>query len=230
MQHHGVEENITCWFTKYLSHRTCTVSGQKGRYHIKQGTGQGGVLSPVVRNYTMDSFLAKYNTGKITAIGYADDGALVVLSNELATAHRHMQVALRKAYSWANQTGLKFSVAKTTAVIYSEYETKLAQPLTLGDEAIVEKDEVMYLGVLLHCNLDWTPHITRKVTSAKKHLMMLRGIAGPTWVPPPHTMNWLYTCVVQPAITYGAIVWAKSTTLKSNQAKLRKAQRLGLIC
>jgi hypothetical protein len=52
MRHQGVEENITCWFTKYLSHRTCTVSGQKGCYHIKQGTGQGGVLSPVVWNWT----------------------------------------------------------------------------------------------------------------------------------------------------------------------------------
>jgi hypothetical protein len=71
-------------------------------------------------------------------------------------------------------------VAKKTAVIFSEYEKKLAQPLTLGDKAIVEKDEVMYLRVLLHCNLDWAPHITRKVTAAKKHLMMLKGIAGPT--------------------------------------------------
>jgi hypothetical protein len=42
-------------------------------------------------------------------------------------------------------------------------------------------------------------------------------------------MRWLYTCVVRPAITYGALVWAKSTSTKVVQTQLAKAQCLGLI-
>jgi hypothetical protein len=196
MRKHGVEEDLTQWFTQYLQHRVCKVSGQEGHYRIRNGTGQGGVLSPVVWNYTMDLFLSEFNSGQVKAIGYADDGALVVVCRELATAHKLMQAALRKAFAWAQRTGLKFSASTTTAVIFSEYKTQLSTPLTLGGVNIKAKDRVTYLGVLLDCNLSWVPHITQKVAAVKRHLMRLRGIAGPTWGPPPHIMKWLYTCVV----------------------------------
>jgi hypothetical protein len=42
-------------------------------------------------------------------------------------------------------------------------------------------------------------------------------------------MRWLYTCIVCPALTYGAVVWAKSTQMKSVQAKMNKVQRLGQV-
>jgi hypothetical protein len=42
-------------------------------------------------------------------------------------------------------------------------------------------------------------------------------------------MRWLYTCVARLAITYGAIVWAKSIQTQKVQAQLRKAQCLGLV-
>jgi hypothetical protein len=225
MREHGVEEDLTQWFTQYLQHQVCEVSGQEGHYLIKNGTGQGGVLSPVVWNYTMDSFLIEFNSGQVKAIGYADDGALVVVCRELATARKLMQAALRKAYASAKRTGLKFSSSKTTAVIFSEYKTQLSTPLILGGVNIEAKDRVTYLGVLLDCNLSWVPHITQKVAAAKCHLIMLRGIAGPTWGPPPHIMKWLYTCMVQPALKYGAMVWATSTQLALTQSALQKAQR-----
>jgi hypothetical protein len=79
MREHGVEEDLTQWFTQYLQHRVCKVSGQEGHYRIRNGTGQGGALSPVVWNYTIDSFLSEFNSGQVKAIGYADDGALVVV-------------------------------------------------------------------------------------------------------------------------------------------------------
>jgi hypothetical protein len=101
----------------------------------------------------MDSFLSKFNSGPVTAIGYADDGALVVVCHKLSTARKHMHAALRKAHTWAQQTGLKFSAAKTTAVVFSEYESELHLPLMLGGEEITVKDKVVYLGVLFHCHL-----------------------------------------------------------------------------
>jgi ribonuclease HI/retron-type reverse transcriptase len=229
MKRHGVEGNLTSWYTKYLRHRVCQVQGQYRPYHVKDGTGQGGVLSPVVWNYTMDSFLNEFNSGPVKAIGYADDGALVVISRELRTARKHMQSALRKAYYWAFRTGLRFSASKTTAVIFSEYESQLSAPLTLGTDVVKVANQATYLGVLFDYRLSWEPHIAKKVLAAKRHLMLLRGIAGPTWGPPPHICRWLYTCVVRPALTYGAIVWAKSTQSKGIQNQLKKAQRLGLV-
>jgi hypothetical protein len=136
MRKHGVEENLTLWYTQYLRHRVCRVAGQTRHYLLRHGTGQGGVLSPIVWNFTMDLFLAEFNTGQVKAIGYADNGALVDVCHELSTACRLMQSALRKAYSWADRTGLRFSAAKTTAVIFSEHESQLSTPLTLGPDNI----------------------------------------------------------------------------------------------
>jgi hypothetical protein len=98
MREHGVEEDLTQRFTQYLQHCVCKVSGQEGHYRIRNSTGQGEVLSPVVWNYTMDSFLSEFNSGQFKAIGYADNGALVVVCRELATARKLMQAALRKAF------------------------------------------------------------------------------------------------------------------------------------
>jgi hypothetical protein len=91
-----------------------------------------------------------------------------------------MQSALRKAYSWADRTGLRFIAAKTTAVIFSEHESQLSAPLTLGPDNIQVKEQVIHLGVLFDRLLNWEPHISRKVLAAKKHLMMHRGIVGPS--------------------------------------------------
>lgn len=229
MREHGVERDLTLWFTKYLKHRICQVQGQIRPYHVQNGTGQGGVLSPAVWNYTMDSFLREFDTGQVKAIGYADDGALVVVCRKLHTARKLMQAALRKAHCWASRTGLTFSTSKTTAVIFSDYESQMSAPLTLGGADIKEANEATYLGVLFDYRLSWEPHISKKVLAAKRHLMLLRQVTGPTWGPPPHICRWLYTCIVRPALTYGALVWAQHAQKKSIQNQLKKAQRLGLV-
>jgi hypothetical protein len=57
---------------------------------VRHGTVQGGVLSPIVWNFTMDLFLNEFNSGQVKAIGYADDGALVVVCQKLNTARTLM--------------------------------------------------------------------------------------------------------------------------------------------
>jgi hypothetical protein len=128
----------------------------------------------------MDLFLSEFNTGQVKAIEYADNGTLVVVRHGLSTARRLMQSALRKAYSWADRAGLQFSAAKTKAFIFSKQESQLSAPLTLGPDNIQVKEQVTYLGVLVDRLLNWEPHISSKVLAAKKHLIMLRGIVGPS--------------------------------------------------
>ena len=229
MREHAVEENLIGWFTQYLQHRVCTVAGHSRPFLVLLGTGQGGVLSSTVWNFVMDSFLREFNTGPVKSLGYADDGSLITVCRRLRTARKYMQSALRKAHAWASRNGLKFSPSKTTVVIYSDYESHLSSPLLLGDHQIQEANQVVYLGVLFDCNLRWAPHIAKKVLAAKRHLMLLRQVVGPTWGPPPHITRWLYTAVVRPAITYGALVWAQYTQGATVRNQLKKAQRVALV-
>jgi hypothetical protein len=89
-----------------------------------------------------------------------------------------MQTALNKAHFWAQTQGLTFSVAKSTAMIFSDYESQFSTPLRLGEDEIEVKDETVYLGVTIHHSLSWDMYISKKVIAAKKHLMLLRQAVG----------------------------------------------------
>jgi hypothetical protein len=59
-------------------------------------------------------FLDKYTlAGTAEVIGYADDGALVIVARDIGFAQRQMQTALDVAQEWATDVGLNFSIAKT---------------------------------------------------------------------------------------------------------------------
>jgi retron-type reverse transcriptase len=87
---HKVENDLTEWFCSYLNSRYCRVKGSKQYVKLVKGTGQGGVLSPTVWNYVMDSFLTTFSNHKVDTYSYADNGALIVVSCDIVTARRHM--------------------------------------------------------------------------------------------------------------------------------------------
>ena len=230
MREHGADEDCIQWFVNFLNNRTASVRGQRKHFKLNKGTGQGGVLSPVVWNYIMDTFLALFDRGRTEAFAFADDGALIILANNIKTATRLMQKALNKVCLWAQQKQLTFSAQKSVAVVFTNKKNNvLPKALKLYETPLKVVKEVKYLGVKLHHKLKWRPHVQEKVTSAKKHLMCIRNGFGSTWGPPPHINLWLYTGIVRPAITYGAVVWANSTKSAFIQRDLQRVQRLGLI-
>jgi hypothetical protein len=97
MNAHRVEEELTDWFCNYLNSRFCRIKGRKQYYRLVKGTGQGGVLSPTVWNFVMDSFLDTFATQEVDAIAYADDGPLIIVATDLEIARIKMQDTLHNA-------------------------------------------------------------------------------------------------------------------------------------
>jgi hypothetical protein len=129
MKNHNVNENITNWMTKYLDSRYCRVKGSKQCFRLVKGTGQGGILSPTLWNFVMDSFLEQFLELPVDAIAYADDGALIIVSNDMLYANFFMQKALNAAQEWAVGAGLTFSIPKTKAMIFSRRKSPPQPPL-----------------------------------------------------------------------------------------------------
>ena len=229
MEDHGADRDSTLWFVNFLKNRIASVRGQEGSFKLKKGTGQGGVLSPVVWNYIMDNFLALFDRGRTEAFAFADDGALIIIANNIKVASRLMQKALNKACRWAQKNRLTFSAKKSVSMIFTNKRgITLPNPLKINGTPLKVVKEVKYLGVKLHHKLKWRPHILEKIKRAKRHLMSIRRGFGSTWGPPPNINLWLYTGIVRPALTYGAVVWAHSTKSTVIQKDLQKVQRLGL--
>ncbi len=87
----------------------------------------------------------------------------------------------------------------------------------------------IYLGITFNNQLRWLPHRKLKVKSAKGHLLLkLRHIMGKLWGVAPNMQRWLYTGVARPALTYGALVWAKACDNEWEKVELSRLKRLWL--
>ena len=64
---------------------------------------------------------------------------------------------------------------------------------------------------------------------AKGILMQCRKAVGPTWGFTPKTMKWIYTAVVRPSLSYGAVIWINGLKTKKNITLLNSVQRLANI-
>jgi hypothetical protein len=119
MRKHNVDDDITDWMLGYLNVCFCNVKGSKQLFGLIRGTGQGGILSPMIWNFVMDTFLKIFTAHAAEAIAYAD-GAIIVIADSIVKAQQTMQTALDKAQSWAEAVGLEFSISKTKAMLFSK--------------------------------------------------------------------------------------------------------------
>jgi hypothetical protein len=59
--------------------------------------------------------------------------------------------------------------------------------------------------------------------------MMIQQGVGTTWGPTPSVILWLYTGIIRPFVTYGAVVWAGKSAMARVASKLLKIQCMGMI-
>jgi hypothetical protein len=85
-----------------------------------------------------------------------------------------------------------------------------------------------YLGVTLADKLSWRPHIENKIKKAKRTMMAIRSVIGKSWGPSPECAKWSWTGVIQPALSYGAIVWSRTASQSWAKKKLQIVQRMAL--
>ena len=91
------------------------------------------------------------------------------------------------------------------------------------------KSSTRFLGVTLDSKLTWNEHIINQCKKAKGILMQCRKAVGPTWGFTPKTMKWIYTAVVRPSLSYGAVIWINGLKTKQNITLLNSVQRLSNI-
>ena len=109
MKDKGIASNLTNWYWHYLQNRISTVSlnGVTRSRLVKKGCPQGGVLSVLLWNIAFDDLLNRFNKGRVTCVGFADDACLIITGKDLATMYRLMNKAIKTAIQWADKFGFK---------------------------------------------------------------------------------------------------------------------------
>ena len=242
----GVPPPYIRWYQHYLLGRSMSTEhrGVSVQRRLTLGTPQGGVLSPLMWNVCFDSLLHAYDHGPVRCIGFADDGALLTTGPCLKLLYIRMQEAIDTALEWGRQQGLSFSPPKTVAVLFTRRTAPVPpRRLWMGNVEIQLSDQVKYLGLLLDRQLTWSSHINWKIKQAKGLLLKIANSMGKVWGLSPKWMRWAYTGIVRPALTYGALVWARGCLVRSQrpdephpvrmkatlQKKFERVNRLALL-
>ena len=229
----GVGNTLALWMGKMLESRQIEV--QTGTNSIimntTQGCPQGGVLSPLMWSMVVDELLDVLTNTGIQVQGYADDIVLICRGKYEDTLCDRIQTGLRVTSAWCRKVGLRINPTKTTIVPFTR-RRKLdhLKAITLHDMEVKRETEVKYLGITLDQKLLWKTHVGNTCRKATRALMTCRSIAGKKWGCSPKILLWIYTAIVRPMITYGAVIWAERTQLSTQARELHKLQRLACVC
>ena len=98
---------------------------------------------------------------------FADDANIYFESDDLIKLEKTVNKELQKLYLCLNVNRLSLNVTKTNFIIFHPYNKPLKKYITLkiNNKAIMEKDNIKYLGVIIDSQLNWKKHI---LTLSKK--------------------------------------------------------------
>ncbi len=142
-----------------------------------------------------------------------------------------MNNALNLVDAWGLKMHLKFNPSKTIAIMFTNKRAwKLTNDIVLSGHVLKLQNSVKYLGVTLDSKLTWSTHVDNICQKANINLHRCRQAVGSTWGLSPKTMYWMFTAIIRPILSYGAIIWITSLKKKYIIAKLNKIQRTSLLC
>lgn len=232
LEDHKVDEIISSWLIGMLESRQ--ISSEVGEIKTKKrttrGTPQGGVISPLLWLMVISRILRKLRNKGVRIVAYADDVAVLVTGKDLQTISDLMKAYLREITEWAEENGLGVNPEKTVLVLFTRrYKIPSFRPPKVRGQTLTLSQEAKYLGVILDAKLSWKRNVEERMKKGVNAFYICRKMFGRKWGLQPKLIHWLYTAVVRPIITYGALVWWEAMNKRTYVGRLAKVQRLAAI-
>ena len=202
---------IVQWYDSILRGREVSayIQGEQSTIVPGQGSPQGGVLSPFVWIMIMDTLLRTFDHPyhPVKVVGYADDILLYICGSDPSTMKNQMEQELNKVHKWGKNHGLEFNPTKTVVTMFERATRKVNEPtIKMGGSNLTYSDNLKYLGITFNKRCSWTNHINNKVKQCGYLLHKLRTVIGREWGLKPEKLAWIYTAMIRPRISYGAVV------------------------
>ena len=203
LAHFGINGTPLEWFTSYLTGRSQYVEldgVSSNVLSLSTGVPQGSILGPLVFLIYMNDI--PYCTKYFNFILYADD---TTLSNTIQIPSMYplnINDELAKVYDWLAVNKLSLNVKKTKYVIFHAINKKIEDvvpDLEINGIPLERFQSFNFLGLLLHENMSWKPHIdllSNKLVQCAGVLNKLKCFL------PIHILRTLYFSMVQSRIMY----------------------------
>ncbi|XP_036341061.1 uncharacterized protein LOC118750446 [Rhagoletis pomonella] len=198
--------------------------------YANRGTPQGGVLSPLLWNLTVNTLLSQLQSTGCQVVAYADDLALTAVGKHPQILCDLVQGALGVVETWSKKSGLSVNPGKTVMVLFTKkIKTVQVQLPFLNGVTLALSEEVRYLGVVLDRKLTWRRNVEERGKKALTALYACKSAIRKKWGLKPHIVSWMYTAVVPPILFYGITVWWPSVDKLTIKSRLTKVQRVACM-
>ena len=188
-----------------------------------RGVVQGSMLGPLNWNIVVNNLLMKNLGPDIKMQAYADDIAIIVSSKCQTYLPIKINNVLKLAYEWGAKCKLTFSEAKTQVMFVTRRINRpIYSPVIMNGIEIKPVEQMKILGVIFDHRLDYRPHIHYAVSKAVKVYRAVNSIARKTYGLGPRVLQLIHHCIIEPIITYGAVVTRRAVQYQHVIKELRQ--------
>lgn len=232
LEESGIKTFLTNWIQTMLTSRVINASlgDFSVRKTVNRGTPQGGVLSPLLWNISINKILKSLVNKGIKTVAYADDIVLLTKGKFLQTVSDVMSSGLIDISRWAVDNGLTVNPHKTEMVLFTrKYKLPIWKQPKLKGSILKLSSEAKFLGVIFDSKLNWKRNMEERMKKGLNAFYACRRTFGKKWGMKPHIVHWMYTAIVRPILTHGSIVWWDAVDKHSHLNLLAKVQRLACL-
>lgn len=186
--------------------------------NIQAGVPQGSILGPLLYLLYTSDVPESDNTIMAT---FADDTAILSVSETEEVAKRNLQKALNTVVEWTRKWRIKLNSAKSVQVDFTN-KTLSESPILMENTPIPYANEAKYLGMTLDCKLRWNAHVKMKSVELRLKWRKMHWLMGRKSKLSVHNKIILYNQMLKPIWTYGAQLWG--CTAKNNIDIIQRIQ------
>ena len=157
---YGIRDEPYKLLTSYLKNRQqCTIINKikSEQCENNYGVPQGSTLGPhLFLIYIND--LPNASNLKVTL--FADDAILICMDKNPNILQHKTNAELKKIEDWVKTNKLTINYKKTNYMIITKRKiNKSLFKIQIGQNEIIQKDSVKYLGIIIDNKMNWTQHI-----------------------------------------------------------------------
>ena len=172
---------------------------------LQNGTAQGAQISPLLF-IVMNSDLSK-ELERVEPSLFADDLAISKGGRNVSLLVKEIQRNLEIVQEWCDNWGMKISIEKSVAVLFTNSSKNHDIKLKLYGKDIPIKSSAKFLGVTFDSKLNFRTNITNIVDRCNRKINILRSLTGTSWGASPDYLRILYISLILSVIDYGSIIY-----------------------
>lgn len=235
LREQGWPDNLTKWVSSFTTKRTVQIrlDGDLGPVqNINCGLPQGSPISPILFMLYISPL---FKTGQISRnFGYADDMAILAISNSLNENCISLSKTVKKVLEWGQIEGICFDSGKTELQHFSrrrlDKNPTNTPSVTWGNELVSEnslRPYTRWLGIYFDKSLSFKWHVQIRAGKAMKVVNALRSLGNTTRGAPPRLLRHAILACALPSALYGSETWWPGINRTTEQGNIVSNKVMG---